>query len=123
VVAAHGEVLLARWLAAAGGAASVRVGPLPHLLEVAAAAARRPGYVVVLAPAGGRRAGLSDAELASIAVPRAAGVSATRTVLVAGAFVTAEAQPTSDAPATAPGDDATTRAHTVGVRTRRGCGG
>jgi Bacterial archaeo-eukaryotic release factor family 2 len=49
VVAAHGEVLLARWLPSGTGAISVRVGPLPHLLEVAAAAARRPAYVVVLA--------------------------------------------------------------------------
>jgi len=49
VVAAHGEVLLARWLAPGAGASSVRVGPLPHLLEAAAAAARRPAYVVVLA--------------------------------------------------------------------------
>jgi hypothetical protein len=49
VVAAHGEVLLARWLAPGAGARSVRVGPLPHLLEAAAAAARRPAYVVVLA--------------------------------------------------------------------------
>jgi Bacterial archaeo-eukaryotic release factor family 2 len=49
VVAAHGEVLLARWLPAGAGASSVRVGPLPHLQEVAAAAARRPAYVVVLA--------------------------------------------------------------------------
>jgi hypothetical protein len=49
VVAAHGEVLLARWLAPGAGASSVRVGPLPHLPEVAAAAARRPAYVVVLA--------------------------------------------------------------------------
>ena len=48
VVAAHGEVLLERWLPP-GTAGSVRVGPLPHLREVAAAAARRPGYVVVLA--------------------------------------------------------------------------
>jgi Bacterial archaeo-eukaryotic release factor family 2 len=48
VVAAHGEVLLARWLPP-GTAGSVRVGPLPHLREVAAAAARRPAYVVVLA--------------------------------------------------------------------------
>ena len=47
-VAAHGEVLLARWLPP-GTVGSVRVGPLPHLLEVAAAAARRPAYVVVLA--------------------------------------------------------------------------
>jgi Bacterial archaeo-eukaryotic release factor family 2 len=49
VVAAHGEVLLARWLPYGTGAGSVRVGPLPHLLEVAGAAARRPAYVVVLA--------------------------------------------------------------------------
>ena len=49
VVAAHGEVLLARWLAPGAGAGSVQVGPLPHLKEAAAAAARRPAYVVVLA--------------------------------------------------------------------------
>jgi hypothetical protein len=49
VVAAHGEVLLARWLPPGTGASSVRVGPLPDLQEVAAAAARRPAYVVVLA--------------------------------------------------------------------------
>src|SRR6202453_2738740 len=49
VVAAHGEVLLARWLPSGAGASSVRVGPPPHLQEVAAAAARRPAYVVVLA--------------------------------------------------------------------------
>jgi hypothetical protein len=49
VVAAHGEVLLARWLPPGSAASSVRVGPLPHLQEVAAAAARRPAYVVVLA--------------------------------------------------------------------------
>jgi hypothetical protein len=49
VVAAHGEVLLARWLPRGSAVASVRVGPLPHLREVAAAAARRPAYVVVLA--------------------------------------------------------------------------
>ncbi len=49
VVAAHGEVLLARWLPPGSGASSVRVGPLPHLQEVATAAARRPAYVVVLA--------------------------------------------------------------------------
>jgi Bacterial archaeo-eukaryotic release factor family 2 len=48
VVAAHGEVLLARRLPP-GAVGSVRVGPLPHLREVAAAAARRPAYVVVLA--------------------------------------------------------------------------
>jgi hypothetical protein len=49
VVAAHGEVLLARWLQSGAGASSVRVGSLPHLQEAAAAAARRPAYVVVLA--------------------------------------------------------------------------
>jgi len=49
VVAAHGEVLLARWLPPGSAAASVRVGPLPHLLPAAAAAARRPAYVVLLA--------------------------------------------------------------------------
>jgi len=53
VVAAHGEVLLARWLPDAAGSISVRVGPLPHLLEAAAAAARRPAYVVVLADRNG----------------------------------------------------------------------
>ena len=49
VVAAQGEVLLARWLPPGSATNSVRAGPLPHLLEVAAAAARRPAYVVVLA--------------------------------------------------------------------------
>jgi hypothetical protein len=49
LVAAHGEVLLARWLATRAAEAAVRVGPLPHLSEVAAAAARRPAYVVLLA--------------------------------------------------------------------------
>jgi len=49
VVAAHGEVLLARWLPSGSAAASVAVGPLPHLLPAAAAAARRPAYVVLLA--------------------------------------------------------------------------
>jgi Bacterial archaeo-eukaryotic release factor family 2 len=53
VVAAHAEVLLARWLPAGAATSSVRVGPLPHLLEVAAAAARRPAHVVVLADRGG----------------------------------------------------------------------
>ena len=48
-VAAQGEILLARWLPSGTGAISVRVGPLPQLLEVAAAAARRPAYVVLLA--------------------------------------------------------------------------
>lgn len=50
VVAAHGEVLLARWLpAGAAAAGSVLVGSLPHLREVATAAARRPAHVVLLA--------------------------------------------------------------------------
>jgi len=48
VVAARGQVLLARWLAP-GSPGSVRVGPLPHLAEVASAAARRPAFVVVRA--------------------------------------------------------------------------
>jgi hypothetical protein len=49
VVAADGEVLLARWVSPGAGSTSVLVGPLPHLKEVAAAAARRPACVVVLA--------------------------------------------------------------------------
>jgi Bacterial archaeo-eukaryotic release factor family 2 len=49
VVAAHGQVLLARRLPHGSAAASVRVGPLPHLRELAAFAARRPACVVVLA--------------------------------------------------------------------------
>jgi hypothetical protein len=49
VVAARGEPMLAWWLASGAGPSSVRVGPLPHLLEVADGAARRPAYVVVLA--------------------------------------------------------------------------
>jgi Bacterial archaeo-eukaryotic release factor family 2 len=49
VVAAHGEALLGRWFAPGAAASEVRVGPLPRLLEAAAAAARRPAYVVVLA--------------------------------------------------------------------------
>jgi Bacterial archaeo-eukaryotic release factor family 2 len=49
VVAAHGQVLLARWLPHGSAAASVRVGPLPHLRELAAFAARRPAHVVLLA--------------------------------------------------------------------------
>jgi Bacterial archaeo-eukaryotic release factor family 2 len=49
VVAARGQVLLARWLPHGSAAASVRVGPLPHLQELAAFAARRPAHVVVLA--------------------------------------------------------------------------
>jgi hypothetical protein len=49
VVAARGEAVLAWWLPSGLGTSSVRVGPLPHLQEVADAAARRPAYVVVLA--------------------------------------------------------------------------
>ena len=49
MVAAHRQVLLTWWLPPGVGASSVRVGPLPHLQDVAAAAARRPAYVVVLA--------------------------------------------------------------------------
>jgi Bacterial archaeo-eukaryotic release factor family 2 len=49
VVAAHGEAVLTWWFASGTGPSSVRVGPLPHLQEVADAAARRPAYVVVLA--------------------------------------------------------------------------
>jgi len=49
VVAAHGEVLLARWLPPDAGPNSVWVGPLPRLLEIAAATARRPAHVVLLA--------------------------------------------------------------------------
>jgi hypothetical protein len=49
VVAAHGEVALS-WSPLPGvGTSWVRVGPLPHLLEVTDDAARRPPYVVVLA--------------------------------------------------------------------------
>jgi Bacterial archaeo-eukaryotic release factor family 2 len=65
VVAAHGEALLGRWISPAIAGNSVRVGPLPHLTDVAAAAAMRPAYVVVLAdrdgadviahPAGGQQ--------------------------------------------------------------------
>jgi release factor family 2 len=53
VVAAHGQVLLARWLPHGSATASVRVGPLPHLREVATFAARRPAHVVVLADRNG----------------------------------------------------------------------
>jgi hypothetical protein len=49
VVAVQGEVLLARWLPTGTGTNSVRVGPLPHLQEAAAAAARRPAHIVVSA--------------------------------------------------------------------------
>jgi len=49
VVAAHGEAVLSWRLPPGVGVSSVRVGPLPHLQEVADAAARRPAYVVVLA--------------------------------------------------------------------------
>jgi hypothetical protein len=49
VVTAHGQTVLTWWLASGANPGSVRVGPLPHLQEVADAAARRPAYVVVLA--------------------------------------------------------------------------
>jgi hypothetical protein len=49
VVAARGEVLLARWLPPGAGPGSLWAGPLPRLLEIAAAAARRPAHVVTLA--------------------------------------------------------------------------
>jgi len=49
VVAAHGMGVLTWRLPSATDVTSVRVGPLPHLQEVADAAARRPAYVVVLA--------------------------------------------------------------------------
>jgi hypothetical protein len=49
VVAAHGQVLLAQRLPRGVTTASVRVGPLPHLREVAAFAGRRPAHVVILA--------------------------------------------------------------------------
>jgi hypothetical protein len=49
VVAVHGKTVLTWWLATAAGTTSVRVGPIPRLLEVADAAARLPAYVVVLA--------------------------------------------------------------------------
>ncbi|MCW2936303.1 MAG: hypothetical protein JWM19_7265 [Actinomycetia bacterium] len=49
VVAAHGQVLLAQRLPRGATTASVRVGPLPHLREVAAFTARRPAHVVLLA--------------------------------------------------------------------------
>jgi hypothetical protein len=49
VVAAHGMGVLTWRLPSATDVTSVRVGPLPHLQEVADAAARRPAYVTVLA--------------------------------------------------------------------------
>jgi hypothetical protein len=49
VVALHGVVGLAWWLPPGTAQGSVRVGPLPHLLAVADAAARRPAFVVLLA--------------------------------------------------------------------------
>jgi Bacterial archaeo-eukaryotic release factor family 2 len=53
VVAAHGEVLLARWLPPGAAAGSVWVGPLPRLQAAAAAVARRPAHVVLLADRAG----------------------------------------------------------------------
>jgi len=52
VVAAHGQVLLTRRLPHGAAAPGVWVGPLPHLLEAAAFAARRPAHVVLLADRG-----------------------------------------------------------------------
>ena len=49
VVAAHGQVLLARRLPHGAATPEVRVGPLPHLLQAAAFASRRPAHVVLLA--------------------------------------------------------------------------
>jgi len=50
VVAARGQLLLARWLVLAEAAEpSVFAGPLPRLRQAAAGAARRPAYVVVVA--------------------------------------------------------------------------
>jgi hypothetical protein len=49
VVAARGQALLARWLAPVATTPSVFAGPLPRLRQAAAAAARRPAYVVVVA--------------------------------------------------------------------------
>ena len=49
VVAAQGQGMLTWRLPSGSDVTSVRVGPLPHLQEVADAAARRPAYVVVLA--------------------------------------------------------------------------
>jgi hypothetical protein len=53
VVAAHGQVLLSRWLPPGAAQDSVRLGPLPCLLEVAAAAAGEPARVVLLADRSG----------------------------------------------------------------------
>jgi hypothetical protein len=53
VVAARGEVLLSRWLPPGAALDSVRLGPVPALLEVAAAAAGEPARVIVLADRGG----------------------------------------------------------------------
>ena len=52
VVAAHGRVLFARRLPHGAAERDVRVGPLPHLLQAAAFAARRPAHVVLLAARG-----------------------------------------------------------------------
>jgi hypothetical protein len=53
VVTARGQVLLARWLPPGAAADSVRLGALPSLLEVAAAAAGQPARVIVLADRAG----------------------------------------------------------------------
>jgi hypothetical protein len=49
VVAAHGQVLLSKWLAPGSANGAVRVGQLPYLLDVADAIARQPARVIVLA--------------------------------------------------------------------------
>jgi hypothetical protein len=53
VVAARGQVLLSRWLPPGAAPDSIRLAPLPCLLEVAAAAADEPARVIVLADRGG----------------------------------------------------------------------
>ena len=49
VIAAHGQVLLAQRLPRGAAPPSVRVGPLPHLREVAAFVAQQQAHVVLLA--------------------------------------------------------------------------
>jgi hypothetical protein len=49
VVAAGGQILLARWVPFGSAPPSIQVGTLPHLIDVAAAVAKRPAHVVVLA--------------------------------------------------------------------------
>ncbi len=66
VVAAHGEVLLARWLGLGAGATSVRVGPLPHLLEVAKAEASRTPSSLLRACPRPRRASVRTSSSAQV---------------------------------------------------------